>query len=271
MIKLGANTVLFGGFDLATAMKHIAWAGYDGVELSAIPGMCEHLELDNWKSQVGDIQGLREEYGLDLLAMEATRLDPEWLAKAYEAAAAIGIPVINVGPGGKTGNEDDFQRQTDLLAAEADKAHAHGVMLCVKAHVGACIHDTPTTLRAMEKITSPGFGIDMDPSHIFRATGGENPVEALAGVISRVGHIHIRDCRGDLRATAGPPGPPEEQACGRGEIDLFGYIRVLHESGLDVAVNLEVIGALEYDLGQVTTIAAESRGYLNACLRACQA
>ncbi|MEC9379813.1 MAG: sugar phosphate isomerase/epimerase, partial [Candidatus Latescibacterota bacterium] len=137
MIKLGANTVLFGGFDLATAMKHIAWAGYDGVELSAIPGMCEHLELDNWKSQVGDIQGLREEYGLDLLAMEATRLDPEWLAKAYEAAAAIGIPVINVGPGGKTGNEDDFQRQTDLLAAEADKAHAHGVMLCVKAHVGA--------------------------------------------------------------------------------------------------------------------------------------
>jgi sugar phosphate isomerase/epimerase len=90
-------------------------------------------------------------------------------------------------------------------------------------------------------------------------------------VISRVRHVHIRDCRGDLRATAGPPGPPEEQACGRGEIDLFGYIRVLHESGIDVAVNLEVIGALEYDLGQVTTIAAESRGYLNACLRACQA
>ena len=47
MIKLGANSVLFAGFDLETAMKHIHMAGYDGVELSAIKGMCEHLELDN--------------------------------------------------------------------------------------------------------------------------------------------------------------------------------------------------------------------------------
>ena len=48
-------------------------------------------------------------------------------------------------------------------------------------------------------------------------------------------------------------------------------MRVLHEAGADVAVNLEVIGALKHDLSQVTTIAAESRGYLNACLKACGA
>ena len=53
MIKLGVNSVLFQGHDLATAMKHIAWAGYDGVELSAIKGMCEHLELDNWRRAGG--------------------------------------------------------------------------------------------------------------------------------------------------------------------------------------------------------------------------
>ena len=44
MIHLGANSVLFAGFDLETAMRHIHLAGYDGVELSAIKGMCEHLE-----------------------------------------------------------------------------------------------------------------------------------------------------------------------------------------------------------------------------------
>ena len=49
MIKLGVNSVLFQSVDLATAMKHIAWAGYDGVELSAIKGMCEHLVLDDWE------------------------------------------------------------------------------------------------------------------------------------------------------------------------------------------------------------------------------
>ena len=35
-MKLGANSVLFGGFDMETAFKYIAMAGYDGIELSAI-------------------------------------------------------------------------------------------------------------------------------------------------------------------------------------------------------------------------------------------
>ena len=118
----------------------------------------------------------------------------------------------------------------------------------------------------MARIESPGFGVDMDPSHIFRA--GEDPVEALSAVIGRVAHVHIRDC---ARPTDPGPGKPELQACGRGGIDLFGYVKVLHESGLHVAADLEVIGAGDYDLEQVTTIAAESRGYLNACLRACGA
>jgi len=117
----------------------------------------------------------------------------------------------------------------------------------------------------MELISSPGFGVDMDPSHIYRAD--ENPVEALGAVVSRVKHVHIRDC---VAKEAGP-GKPELQTCGRGNIDLFGYVRVLHEAGVDVAANLEVIGAKEYELAQCATIAAESRGYLNACLKACGA
>ena len=49
-MKLGANSVLFGGFDLRTAFEAIARAGYDGIELSAIEGMSEHLVLKNWRS-----------------------------------------------------------------------------------------------------------------------------------------------------------------------------------------------------------------------------
>jgi sugar phosphate isomerase/epimerase len=268
MITLGANTVLFAGYDLETALQHIAWAGYDGAELSAIQGMCEHLVLDDWRSQVTQIRELAEKYGLQLTAMEEARLDDERLQKAYEAAAELGIPVVNVGPGGKAGSDDDLARQIDLLAAMAEKAHAHGVTLCAKAHVGQSIHDTPTTLRAMAQIDSPGFGVDMDPSHIFRADGGEDVVEALRAVISRVRHVHIRDCPAAEKGTEGPPGKPEEQACGRGGIDLAGYLRVLHAAGAEVAVNLEVIGAKEYELSRVATIAAESRGYLNACWKA---
>lgn len=271
MIKLGANTVLFAGYDVATAMEHIAWAGYDGVELSAIKGMCEHLDLDNYGGQVADIKELAQKFELDLLAMEVASLNEDRLIRAYSAADALGIPVVNVGPGGKSDVEQDFDRQVDLLNKMAQKASEFGIVLCVKAHVGHCIHDTPTTLKAMQRISSPAFGIDMDPSHIYRAAGGENPVDALQSVISRVSHVHIRDCRQELKATEGPPGLPEEQICGRGGIDLFGYVKVLHEAGIDVAANLEVIGATNYNLTQLATIAAESRGYLNACLTACGA
>jgi sugar phosphate isomerase/epimerase len=262
MIKLGVNTVLFGGHDLETAFKHIAWAGYDGVELSAIKGMCEHLELDRWEAQAEAIKALASAHHLELLSMEEAALNEERLEKAFAAAEALGIPVVNIGPGGASDNEADFQRQTDLMARMADRAARRGVVLCVKAHVKACIYNTPTTVRAMKKIASRGFGIDMDPSHIYRA--GENPVEALPPVLSRLRHIHIRDCKG-----RGPsPGEPMDQACGRGDIDLNGYFKVMVQGGYDGPVCLEVIGAGKYELSHKAIVAAESYGYVNACLKA---
>jgi sugar phosphate isomerase/epimerase len=264
-MKLGANSVLFGGYDMRTAFRHVAMAGYDGIELSAIEGMSEHLVLDRWQEIAGEIRSLSQEYGLELLAMEQPSQDPVKMEKAFQAAVEIGIPIVNCGPGGKTGDEASLQQSIDSLGRLADMAESYGVTLCVKAHVGASIYNTPTTLRVMEAITSPAFGIDMDPSHIHRA--GENPVEAIAAVISRVKHVHIRDCRGQQTG----PGKPEFQANGRGDIDLVGYIRVLHENGYAGPLNLEIIGAKDYSIESCCVIAAEARGHMQACLQACGA
>ena len=264
-MKLGANSVLFGGFDMKTAFEQTALAGYDGIELSAIDGMSEHLVLDRWREVAGEIKRLSGEYGLELLAMEQPSQDAAKMEQAFQAAAEIGIPLVNCGPGGKSGDEASLQQSIDSLGNLATMAEKYGVTLCVKAHVGASIYNTPTTLRAMEAITSPAFGIDMDPSHIWRA--GENPVEAIAAVIGRVKHVHIRDCKGRQQN----PGKPEDQANGRGDIDLVGYVRVLHENGYDGPLDLEIIGAKDYELVRCAVIAAESRGHMQACLQACGA
>jgi len=264
-MKLGANSVLFGGYDLETAFRCLALAGYDGIELSAIPGMSEHLVLERWRELVPDIRRYSREYGLELLAIEQPSQDPERMEQAFQAAAELGIPIVNCGPGGKTGDEASFQQSVDSIGRLAERAEHYGLTLCVKAHVGAAIHDTPTTLRLIEAIRSPAFGIDMDPSHIHRA--GEDPVEALRAVIRHVRHVHIRDCKGRERG----PGKPELQANGRGDIDLLGYLRVLHEHGYTGPVDLEVIGAKEYPLEHCCIIAAEARGHMQACLQACGA
>jgi sugar phosphate isomerase/epimerase len=266
-MKLGANSVLFGAFDMETAFKYLAMAGYDGIELSAIPGMSEHLVLERWRALVPEIKELSSRYGLELLAMEQPSQDPERMEAAFQAAVELGIPVVNCGPGGASDEEGAWREMVDSLGSLANMAEKYGVTLCVKAHVGGSIYNTPTTLRAIEEITSPALGIDMDPSHIHRA--GENPVEALQAVISRIRHVHIRDCKGRQHG----PGAPEDQANGRGDIDLVNYIRVLHKGGYTGAVDLEVIGTkrLGYSLEQCCVIAAETRGHMQACLQACGA
>jgi sugar phosphate isomerase/epimerase len=241
-MKLGANTVLFGAFPLEDAFKYLSMAGYDGLELSAIDGMSEHLVLDRWQELAPDIKRYAQTYNLELLAMEQPSQDPARMEAAWP-------------------------KVIDSLGNLARRAEHYGVTLCVKAHVGASIYNTPTTLRAIETIHSPAFGIDMDPSHIYRS--GENPVEAIAAVISHVKHVHIRDCKGRQQG----PGLPSMQANGRGDVDLVGYISVLHQHGYNGALDLEIIGAKGQNtpLEGCCIIAAESRGHMQACLQACGA
>ncbi|MEZ4622162.1 MAG: hypothetical protein R2867_42565 [Caldilineaceae bacterium] len=64
-MKLGANSVLFGGFNMETAFQYIAMAGYDGIEISAIDGMSQHLVLDRWQEIAPQIKALAATYHLN--------------------------------------------------------------------------------------------------------------------------------------------------------------------------------------------------------------
>jgi len=261
MIKLGVNSVLFKEFSFAEAARAIALAGYDGIEISAIKGMSEHLDLDNYAAQKDELISVIKENGLEFLSTEVATLDRDRLQKAFEACAAIGIPVVNVGPGGKSDEPGSLEACIETLNDRAELAAKYGVTLCCKAHVGGAIYSTPTTLKAMAGVKSPFFGIDMDPSHIWRAM--ESPAAALPPVLSRVKHIHIRDCKGP-----GPsPGEPAMQTCGRGDIDLWGYFKAMVDGGYDGPVCLEVIGPGQ-TMVAASIIAAESYGYMNAILKA---
>ncbi len=68
-----------------------------------------------------EIKRLSAEYGLALLAMEQPSQDPARMETAYQAAAEIGIPIINCGPGGKSGDEASLQ-QADRFAGRAGGA-----------------------------------------------------------------------------------------------------------------------------------------------------
>lgn len=260
MIKLGVNSVLFKEYTFAEAAKQIAACGYDGVEISAIAGMCEHLDVYNWKDKKDELISAVRDNGISFLSTEMATHDLDRLQHGFEACAELGIPVVNIGPGGSMNDEASLEAMCEEIGKLAEEAEKFGITLCVKAHVGAAIWNTPTTLRLMNSVKSPAFGVDMDPSHIHRS--GENPVDAISSVLPKMKHIHIRDCTGP-----GPnPGTPMLQICGTGEIDLYGYFREMVKANYDGPVCLEVIGPSQ-DFASATLIAAESYGYMNAILK----
>src|SRR5438105_8125933 len=107
-MKLGVNSVLFGGHDMETAFKYTQTCGCDGIEISAIDGMSEHLVLDRWQQIAPKVKELSKQYNLPVLAMEQPSQAPARMEQAFQAAVEIGIPIINCGPGGKSNDESTF-------------------------------------------------------------------------------------------------------------------------------------------------------------------
>jgi sugar phosphate isomerase/epimerase len=261
--RLSCNTVLFGMADLETALQHVAWAGYDGAELAALPQMADHLRVDGGRAYTDRIRGLAGDLGLSLVAIEAATRDGSWFESVLQVAAALNIPVVAIGSGGKTGDEASYRQSVETVAGLAAAAGRHGVTLAVKPHVGAAVYNTETALRAWREIGSPHLGLNFDPSHLHRA--GED-VATAARTMGRAGaivHSHFRDCASREQRV----GPPETQVPGRGEVDIPGTLRALAESGYGGVLTLEVIGAKEYPLARAMGIAAENRGYLHRCLQ----
>ena len=257
-MRLGMNTVLFGSADLRTALQHVAWAGYRYVELAAIAGMCEHVHIGD---PVPSVKALLAEFGLDPTAMEAATTDRERLRGLFGLARELGVPIVNIGSGGKTGDEASTREAIERIRDLARLAGEAGVKLAVKPHVGQAIHDAATGLRLVNEVGEPALGLNFDPSHLFRAN--ETPQDVAPRWGAKIITSHFRDCPW----REGPPGKPEEQIPGRGIVDIPATLQALKAAGYKGPLNLEVIGASSYPLSRQMGIAAESRGYLRRCLQ----
>ena len=265
-MKLGANSVLFGGYDMETAFKYLAMAGYDGIELSAIDGMSSHLVLDNWRDLVPEIKRLSQVYGLELLAIEQPsqrrsqdgaghagcrsarhphcQLRPRWQVRRRRQPPAVDRRSGQLVPAGGEVRRDPVRQgaRRPVRLQHADHAADYGRH---HPHLPSASTWTLRTFIARARTRSR-----------------RSPPSSAASSTST-----FATARDASRA----PASRKMQANGRGDIDLVGYVRVLHEHGYTGPLNLEIIGAKEYSVEQCCVIAAESRGHMQACLQACGA
>src|SRR4051794_22035619 len=124
---LAGHTNSYHTYSHDEALQGIAEAGYTAVELSAVPGWTEHVDLD------GDQAELRrklESYGLEPVSLSAHSdlTTADGLAhgiKAVRWAAEYGIPVVNTAVGGHQSaaeNEAPLLPEIGAMAGEGEKA-----------------------------------------------------------------------------------------------------------------------------------------------------
>jgi len=254
---LAGHTNSYHTYSHDEALQGIAEAGYRAVELSAVPGWTEHVDLD------GDQAELRrtlEGYGLEPVSLSAhsdlTTADGlEHGIKAVRWAAEFGIPVVNTAVGGHQSADENESAFLANIGALADEAERAGIKVGLEIH-GDIMASGAITLPLLEKIGRDSVGINYDTANVVYYSG-DTPVEDIPKVADRLVHVHLKE-------SLGGKGVWNFGAIGTGDVDFAEVLRLLRESGFDgpYSVEIEFTGEPWPPLAEVTEAMRRSREHL---------
>ncbi|MCQ2186728.1 MAG: sugar phosphate isomerase/epimerase [Bacteroidales bacterium] len=144
--------------------------------------------------------------------------------------------------------EKGYQDIYDLWCPILDVCKENGIKYCLEVHPGEIAFDYYSTKRLLEKFADrPEFGLNFDPSHL--QWQGVTPHVFLEDFISRVYHVHMKDCAVTLNGRNGLLGSHIEfgdlrrgwnfRSLGHGDVNFEEIIRVLNAYGYDGPLSVE--------------------------------
>ncbi len=256
--RLAGHSNTYHTYDFDQAMTGIVEAGYDAVELSAVLGWTEHVDLDAPQSE---LRQRLVDYGLDLTVLSAHSdlTTPEGVdlgIKAVRWCADYGIPVMNTAIGGHSSqdeNQESFLVGITRLAAAADDA---GVDVALEIH-GDIMATGAKTLPLLERIGHPRIRVAYDTANC-EFYGDTAAVDDIALMLPYLSNVHLKDKVGGA-GVWDFPGP------GAGHVDFAGILQVLEAGGYSgpCSVEIEFQGEPWPPLEEVTAAMARSRSHLN--------
>ncbi|CAA9546914.1 MAG: hypothetical protein AVDCRST_MAG88-480, partial [uncultured Thermomicrobiales bacterium] len=165
---------------IEVAVAHCARLGFDGLELTVIPGwVTDAAGLDTAARR--RIRALYDEHGIALCGLSGNTpllagsrdehaRNRELLRGYFELAAELQRPGERLTVTTTScGSPEDWEGARGLLADRfgelADDAGRAGVVVGVEPHVGAAIHAPEQALWLLEQVRSPALTIHFDISH----------------------------------------------------------------------------------------------------------
>jgi sugar phosphate isomerase/epimerase len=248
------------------AVAHCASLGFDGLEMTVIPGwMTDAAGLNRGERQ--RIRALYDAHRLELCGLSGNTplLDTNetdhardmgrlrgYLDLAAELQRAGERLTVSTTSGGVP---DDWEPAKEMLVDRfgelAQHAQRSGVLIGIEPHVGAALHRPEQALWLLEQVRSPGLTIHFDISHFNVQGMAMDPV--IAQLAPHSAHTHVKDERGVA--------PDHEFLIpGEGEMDYVRYLKGMQRAGYDghivVEISLMVQRRPDYD-----PLAAASQSY----------
>jgi sugar phosphate isomerase/epimerase len=248
------------------AIAHCAALGFDGLELTVIPGwVTDAAGLDRGERR--RIRALYDDHQLDLCGLSGNTplLDMNetdhvenmarlhgYLDLAAELQHAGERLTVSTTSGGVP---DDWEQVKEMLVDRfgelAQYAQRAGVLIGMEPHVGAALHRPEQALWLLEQVRSPGLTIHFDISHFNVQGMAMEPV--IAQLAPHSAHTHVKDERGVA--------PDHEfRIPGEGKMDYVRYLKAMQRAGYDghivVEISLMVQRRPDYD-----PLAAASQSY----------
>lgn len=254
------------GLKTADALRACAEIGYDGVELTLLPGWStEPKRLTSEDRR--DLRKHLADSGLAVLGLMENLSEPAEDAAhranldRLKAAAELGHalspkapPVIESILGRKPAEWDKVkERLVERLKGWAEVGMTAKTVIAVKPHVANALHTPESALWLLQQVDSPWLKLAFDYSHfILRGMPLDRTVATLA---PHSAFVHVKDARGTADKF-------EFLLPGEMGIDYADYFKRLVRAGYRGPVVVEVSGQIsnrpDYD-----AIAAARRSYKN--------
>jgi L-ribulose-5-phosphate 3-epimerase len=260
MLPLAGHTGSYYSYGFEDALAGLAAAGYRAVELAAVPGATEHVDVHG---DPADVRSRLEHHGLEAVSISghSDLTTPEGLEHGLAVVAwaeRFGLPVVNTAIGGPGHIEESEERFLRHIGPLADAAQAAGVVIALEIH-GDLMASGERSLPLLDRIGHPAVKVNYDTANV-EYYSGRSAVDDLPSIADRVAHVHLKDMRGGQ-------GEWDFPALGEGHVDFGRVIEILTGAGFEgpYSVEVEFMGGAPWPpLAEVTAAMRDSRETLAA-------
>jgi L-ribulose-5-phosphate 3-epimerase len=261
MNPLAGHTGSYYSYSTDEALAGIAEAGLRNVELSAVPGAVEHVDVH---ADPAEARAKLDHYGLHAVSISGhsnltTAEGLEHGVAVVRWAERFGIPIVNTAVGGHAPDLDESESAfLANIRTLADAAEAAGIVVALEIH-GDLMASGERSRPLLERIDHPAVKVNYDTANV-EYYAGVPAVDDLPAIADRVAHVHLKDARGGR-------GNWDFPAIGQGHVDFARVLEILRDAGYDgpYSVEIEFTGEVPWPpLDEVNAAMRESRRTLAA-------